>query len=423
MEKLKRTLIIDSDIIGDNTGAGILKECLFSDFPKENIMQISLKRSKNVENIIYINPIQAPVDFIVRPFLTFIRYRLIKKDNGFHDIHPAIGQTNIAGKIHDFFRGLLDSSPIFIGRKLKKKIKTFSPDIIYSMLGNIRTMKLAIKIGRLTGCPVIPHFMDNWPETMYSSGVLSLPFKHIMNKYIKKLIKYSVLGIAISPRMAREYENKYGIRFEYIFNGGEIKKDVITENNYASRYNDLTFVYCGGLHLQRWKSLLDIADVLKLNQRSKLLLYVPKKDRILYEKYFNEYKGVCFHSEISSSKVMDVLSDADILVFVESFDKKIEKFIKYSLSTKIPQYLCACKPIICYAPIDIGSTEILKSSGAAITITSRRQLYRAINQVIYDEKIRKVLSENARMASVQFTRKKMREKFTSLINGINRNFY
>ena len=54
------------------------------------------------------------------------------------------------------------------------------------------------------------------------------------------------------------------------------------------------------------------------------------------------------------------LNEADVLVFVESFDEdQIEK-TKYSLSTKVPEYLSVGKPIFAVGPLEVGSMDYLR---------------------------------------------------------------
>ena len=61
-------------------------------------------------------------------------------------------------------------------------------------------------------------------------------------------------------------------------------------------------------------------------------------------------------------------NEADILLHVESFNEKMKKYTRLSISTKIPEYLASKRLIIAIGPVDIASIEYLKDNKAALIL-------------------------------------------------------
>lgn len=66
------------------------------------------------------------------------------------------------------------------------------------------------------------------------------------------------------------------------------------------------------------------------------------------------------HGLLQPKDLKEKLNDADYLLFLESFDKNSINSTKYSLSTKIPEYLSLNKPIIAIGPPEVSSIKYLK---------------------------------------------------------------
>ncbi len=67
---------------------------------------------------------------------------------------------------------------------------------------------------------------------------------------------------------------------------------------------------------------------------------------------------------------------------MESFDKKFVMSTRLSLSTKIPEYLNANKPILAYGPDGISSLEYLKDNKLANVCTNKEELKNNIEDLI-----------------------------------------
>ena len=87
------------------------------------------------------------------------------------------------------------------------------------------------------------------------------------------------------------------------------------------------------------------------------------------------------HSPVTQDKVRELQNNADILVHVESFDLANKLLVRYSISTKIMDYLCVGRAILAICPSDIASIDYLKSNDAALVATSKKEIDEIVSMV------------------------------------------
>jgi len=115
-------------------------------------------------------------------------------------------------------------------------------------------------------------------------------------------------------------------------------------------------------------------------------------------------------------KMNMVLSSTDIFLAMLNNDAG-----KYSVPSKILNYLCAGKPIILSAPKDNLASKIIResNSGSVFNPDNFDELNKFINKLKNENETRKVLSENARKyAENNFQIKEISLKFKNIINNI-----
>ena len=245
-------------------------------------------------------------------------------------------------------------------------------------------MKLAYKLSKRLDIPIVPHFMDNWSAShRYRPDVFPTHLKSTQ-KWLKKLYTRAKCGITISEKMAEEYEKRWKIKHYFLMNAVKVS-DFRCEFNPEKAVK--VFSYAGGLHLNRYKSLLEVAKTLeKVNQNKgtdlTLKIYTDSKSKSLYSDYFSDVKCVEFLPAVSHDDIMSIYNSSDSLVHIETFDEEQREFIKYSLSTKISEYLATGKPIFLYAPEDIFVNQYLKKNEVAYVASSPKELYDVIESLV-----------------------------------------
>ncbi|GAB3957775.1 hypothetical protein GCM10027614_73890 [Micromonospora vulcania] len=71
---------------------------------------------------------------------------------------------------------------------------------------------------------------------------------------------------------------------------------------------------------------------------------------------------------LASDEVPAALRSADVLVHIESFDQEIRRYTRYSVSTKIPQYLASGRPIFGYGPAEVASMNHIQEANAGVIV-------------------------------------------------------
>ena len=122
-----------------------------------------------------------------------------------------------------------------------------------------------------------------------------------------------------------------------------------------------------------------------------------------------------FMGGASASEIADIYADADILLHVESFDKKSIASTKYSFSTKIPEYLSAGKCVLAVGPSEVASLGYLSECACAVsdTLALSSALERLINDSEYRESVRKSCEERY---EIDFSEEKQKEYLERILS-------
>ena len=221
----------------------------------------------------------------------------------------------------------------------------------------------------------------------------------IRRSLIKSKMKDSVAKadsfFTISNIMRSEYRKIFGIDSNIVVN----MPDKIRQDSRRELRKEYLFVYAGALNYGRYESLHLIANAIKefnsnhSDKQAILKIFTnryPSQDilqKVCIEGA-SEYGGSLNRSELNK-----MLNDADVLVFVESFeDDQIEK-TRFSLSTKVPEYLSAGKPIFAIGPAGIGSMDYL--SDVSICCYHKEEIYTKLENLLNSEQMRLELAQKA----------------------------
>jgi hypothetical protein len=284
-----------------------------------------------------------------------------------------VGQPTTSSNDLGLLAALGDVIPFKASSALLEWADEFAPDVIYTLLGGSRICELVIQLSERLGKPIVPHFMDDWPSTIYESHRLRKVFRRVMNRRLTEVIRRAPIALAIGAHMAEVMNSRYGKKFDYFMNCVECRNDLPVAELPPSRV--VRFGYVGGLHLNRWRSLLALAETLDTLMRSgvpiSLEISAPTKDIELYGKLFKPFASVSRLFSISPDQVANVLGSYDVLVHAESFLPEDSRYTKLSISTKIPQYMAAGRPILAIGPSSLSSIQYVEQSKAGLTVTEQ----------------------------------------------------
>lgn len=247
----------------------------------------------------------------------------------------------------------------------------FAPDIIYTLLGGSRICELVLQLSEYLGKPIVPHFMDDWPSTIYESHRFRKLFRSVMSRRLKGVLRKTPIGLAIGSGMAEVMCVRYAKKFDYFMNCVEcVRGDFVIKE---STSGTVRFGYVGGLHLNRWRSLLSLAETIQLLTHSgesiSLEICAPAKDIELYGSKFSAFSSILQLTSVSPDQVADALLSYDVLVHAESFLPEDSHYTKLSVSTKIPQYMASARPILAIGPDGLSSIQYVEQSRAGLIVT------------------------------------------------------
>src|SRR5690606_38798467 len=92
---------------------------------------------------------------------------------------------------------------------VRRAIDAARPDVVHTLLGNVRIMELALKVARYAGVPIVPHFMDDWPSTLYSQGEMWGVARARTARALRRVLSKSPVILVIGEAMAREFSTRY----------------------------------------------------------------------------------------------------------------------------------------------------------------------------------------------------------------------
>lgn len=260
---------------------------------------------------------------------------------------------------------------------LTKELQEIKPDCVYALIGNYWLSKVVLNSAKALDIPVYLHVTDDYVTSLYKN----LPFKKSMAKASEQafieLANYSAGRAAISPIMAKAYEDRYGLKWDWFTTLVDplASQSPIASSNSVGSNKPITLTYAGGIRIGRHESLLKLADALeKLSEsqslKSVLNIYAPDYEIERLGKELSEHPFVRIKGWINPEELPEVLNQSDILVHAESFEEEFVKYTKLSFSTKLSQYMMTDKPILGIGPEEVGSMRMIHETGSGLVLTT-----------------------------------------------------
>lgn len=390
MGKYPRVLIVNAQSIYKKNATGITLQSIWSEWDADCLLEIYsdpmvMDESNHKFKSYCISP-----NNVIR----LARGRVAQSINS--NIKATNTQQRSNNKIKSYLRQFavceLDSLAVKLDESTLEAIRVFQPQAIYTLGASVSILRLVNKLSVQLNIPVIMHFMDNWAEHIQweDNPLLSL-YKSSLKKKMLACIKRCKLVVTISSSMAEAYHEKFQKETLVLMNTVDI-----------SRFKGLTskdtgvihFVYAGGLHLDRWKALREIAlSIQQTNGKGILDIFTSKDNIELYRSGF-ETLPVAFYEAVPHERIDEVYQKADVLVHTEIESENLKGFFKYSISTKIPEYLATGKPILFYGPRDMKLFEYLLQNQVALTAGTKEELHECVKRLMSEENFTE-MCENA----------------------------
>lgn len=392
-----RLLLINGQAIGQKSGVGKTLANLFRGWPKDRIAQIIPEGSEPDESICNLN------FFLKTP-----------------------GNEKGTGKNNLFFIYLKNKFQRAFGYpitpELLEWVAAFKPELVYSYLELPLITNLVKKLARVFDVKVIPHIMDEWNSA--PKGIrLSKHWWFIrQQKNFKTIINQSPFGLAISDEMSIEYQKLFRRPFYTFMNS--VNPDNFTSVQQVSEMTPtkLRMVYAGsGWGLGRWPIIRNLAKAVhQLNQRDCQIEFTIFVRKDLFKELPPQGNGVSFLDFLSEDKLAGFLSNSDIAVLPEGFDKENLKYTRLSFSSKIPIYLMAGCCILAIGPLQNNSIKYIDANNLGVTIfdDSFDAIYEKLKELYHNRKlISQFKQRNQEFALENFNQVMIHQKLATLLQS------
>lgn len=402
-----RVLVLSAASLSRVGATGITLSNLFSGWPRDRLVQIYGDAPQPDPSICASSYLFSSERIPIVRAIKFLRVQVagLRRRLG----RPIEGRYGIAGGAakSSTLASFADGVPFRLPKDSIEWVAKFDPQVIYSPLGSIRMMSAALQLSKLFGIPIVPHFMDDWPSTVYADGVRNLLLRRMLQSKLEKVLSRAPLGLTICDEMSSEYARRYGIRFEAFMNCVDVSERPGAVTRPSN--DEVAFGYFGGLHLNRWKSLREVAAALQAvkDQGSgvRLDIFAPEADIRAYRSEFDGLTVVRNMGSLEYSDVREQLWACDVLVHVESFMPGDSRYARLSISTKIPQYMAAGRPILAYGPDTLSSIAYVARTGAGLAVTKDGDVHGLVNdarRLIGQPVLRAKLGEAGRLTASNY---------------------
>lgn len=278
-------------------------------------------------------------------------------------------------------------------KALDQWIDRIAPDVVVYMVGESIFMdRLVLKTIQRTSATLVLYNGEAYRiiDIKTRKGLERAYYRKVENLY-QSLNKCAALAIFNCAPLMERYAAVYPPH----------SRQIVAYNCASSNYtvyhthSPLVISYFGNLGVGRIESLIQIADVLRgIEQSLSIDIYGNTTDAD--KRRLAQHENIRYHGFVPAQKLHDIAEKSDVLVHVESFDEDMISKLHYAFSTKIAQYLCAGRPVLCYAPEGSISSEYLKRENGALVATDISQLESGLRRLIQDPEFRTAYAERAR---------------------------
>ena len=407
----KKLLVISNNAFSKVLNNGKTLESFFKGWDKKEIAQLFFSTNENPDFEFCNNYFKMTELDILKSLLTFN----IKKPG--RVVSPRVGEfppfleeesdllkwIKKNGKTFALWRNFLWSFKTWKNKNLIKWLHDFNPDFIFFLGGNVAFVHYITQwIHNYLKIPYAVYFTDDYIINQTNENLLQWMYQKRLLKYYINTINNASMCYVVSDLMAKDYSIKFNRNFSVLVNIIDFNNFSIPKKEQNEKNKTMIFSYIGGLHLNRWKSLIELGNLLSEINSELSLECVINIYTVVYpdDKIFNQLNNfpLQFKGSLDNIGVIETIKKSDVLVHVESLDKINRSYTKYSISTKIPEYMASHRPILAYGPAEVASIKILSENHIGVVLTdddSKEEKKEKIIKLIFDAKFRDHLANKA----------------------------
>jgi hypothetical protein len=363
-----RTLHVGFNPIGSSTNTGLTLASMFHSWPRDDLFELYMMSRQPLQRrgqVLIASPWAAPLDASARKVLGS-RIPSPVPDGMNNSIRGRSEGLPLRFRLRSIATTLNEIGPVNARGRWLAPVDVFRPEVIHSLLGGVRITKLVAALADRFDVPVVPHFMDDWLDNLFADGqLLGLPRREV-ERSVRRVLRRAPLALTIGQDMRQEFERRLALPCEVV--GNSVDFGEFARLGRKSRLSEpRTMTYIGGLHLGRDRTLSVLASSLRrLGSEVRLVVHAGQSDAGRVSDLVRQFPEVVQAGQtLVPDQVPKMLVDSDVLVFVESTRPEIFSFTRLSVSTKVPEYLAARRPILVLGPATQSSVRALVADPAS----------------------------------------------------------
>jgi glycosyltransferase involved in cell wall biosynthesis len=292
-------------------------------------------------------------------------------------------------KVFVYMRELLWGLGLWKNKDLRRFVEDFQPDVIWCESYPSRFIhNIGMYITKVSKKPSVVFLQDEvYQISPYMSRADKL-YRLFIRGVIKDHIKQCQGHFVASPLMKEKYDNLFGIDSVFIAKSFDC--------NYLppvsqSVHSPIRVVYLGNIVYGRLATLIEMAKALRIiNSDSisiELSIYTTQFISADDKEFLLNTPGVKLPSPVPYDEVPHVISENDVLLFVESFELEHKYEASLSFSTKITDYLQSGSCIMAMGPSDIAPIRYFYDNDAALCLSDVGRIHEFLAENLNEKKV------------------------------------
>ncbi len=271
--------------------------------------------------------------------------------------------------------------------KLKRYIDEVDPDVIFfPTFGFYYPHKILQHLHTLTDAKIILfHADDHYTLKQWSFSPIYWLYRFGLRKWMRRSARIAAIQYCISDVQKADYDKAFGCECKLLTKFADFSAEPPLKNTYG---NPLQLVFTGNININRWKLLAVLAKTLeRINHdgvKAQLRIYTATPLTDAMKISLNKDGTSYLMGSVPSSEIPSIQREADILVHVESTDRKNRLLVRQSFSTKIVDYLKSARPIVAVGPKEVASIKHLIDYNCAIVADNEQELYEKLSLLLDD---------------------------------------
>ncbi|MDK2351316.1 hypothetical protein P0F76_19390 [Pseudomonas paraeruginosa] len=406
----KRVLIISNNALSFSANNGRTLNSFFSDYDGEKLAQLffnsEIPQSKVVKRF-----------FNVRAFdqlrqLFFKGAEAGSEVTSFINYVGAAASGSVSGSVKvrliGFLNSYLESLKLYLrdlgykcglqkNKRLMSWVEAFSPQCIFFVAGNCKfSIDYALFLSTRLGIPLYTYITDDYVISNYPVGPFGKVYHRGLHSRYAELLRHSRKTFFIGDSMKAAFESSYGSSGDTLINCNLIDQPVPSGRELVVP-GHVRVVFAGGLHLGRDSSIVSFATLMseacsQVGISYTIDLYSGQNISAAMLSRF-ESSGIHYRGSVSWDDLQIELKKADFLLHVESFAEKYSDKTKYSLSTKLPEYLSSGVCVIGFGPESVASIRLLRDHKIGLALSGDATDVGVLSEAIQETFIRSSFGE------------------------------